>query len=131
MKSHYIIPLLTPGYLSRPWCLVELVVAYRKGVEIVPIEVQRPGIKFQFPDEEFYDRLRRGQHLDDSGMAVLKSQGIDMEELEATIRATFMKIARPFSPHKSGNVRQAELLDLLRRCPYGGTSTSECSTKPD
>ena len=37
--------LLTPGLLSRPWCLLEIVTAIDSGVVIVPVEVQRPGIK--------------------------------------------------------------------------------------
>lgn len=122
-QSNYIVPLLTPGYLKRPWCLVEIVVAFRNGIEIMPVEVQRPGIRFEYPTEEFYENLRAGKFLDSTAMAVLKSQGIGHSELEEAIRAIFVKISKPFSPHKSANVRQAELLDLLRRCPCRGDSS--------
>lgn len=115
--SDYLVPLLTPGLLSRPWCLVEIVVAHRHNIDVVPVEVQRPGIKFEYPNDAFYEKLRAGQFLDDAAMKILSSQGIELHDLEDAIRRMFQKISKPFSPHKSGKVRIAELEDIVRLCP--------------
>merc|ERR1712187_607210 len=50
--SGNLVILLTPGILTRPWCLLEIVTAVRSGVRFVPVEVQKPGIKYQYPDDE-------------------------------------------------------------------------------
>merc|ERR1712066_540886 len=55
--------LLTPGLLQLPWCLVEFVTAIRSNVSLVPIEIQRPGMKYIYPNEEWYASFRRGQIL--------------------------------------------------------------------
>merc|ERR1711971_116045 len=85
-KSHYLVVLLTPGFLTRPWCLVEIVTAHRHDVQIVPVEVQRPGVTFNYPNDEFYSRLRDGKFLDDGALDLLRSEGIQLSELEAAIR---------------------------------------------
>eukprot|EP00929_Paragymnodinium_shiwhaense_P050059 TRINITY_DN25237_c0_g1_i1.p1 TRINITY_DN25237_c0_g1~~TRINITY_DN25237_c0_g1_i1.p1 ORF type:complete len:1327 (+),score=278.77 TRINITY_DN25237_c0_g1_i1:68-4048(+) len=116
-KSHNLLLLLTPGVLQRPWVLVELVTAYRSGVRVLPVEVQRPGLQFQFPSEEFYNRLLAGQELDDSARKLLEGYDIEMEELADALRNAFMRIALPFSPHKSATIRVAEIVDLMKQCP--------------
>merc|ERR1712159_329940 len=58
--STNILILLTPGLLSRPWCLLEFVTAVRNNITIVPVEIQRPGLKYVYPDEDWYASLRRG-----------------------------------------------------------------------
>ncbi|CAK0893777.1 unnamed protein product [Prorocentrum cordatum] len=49
-----------------------------------------------------------------------------MDDLEKALRHVFRKIAVPFSPHKSQNVREAELTDILNRCTdtYRGSMTN-------
>merc|ERR1711953_514564 len=59
-NSHNLVLLLTPKVFTRPWCIVEVVTAIKSNVNIVPVEIQRPGLKFQYPDERFYDSLGRG-----------------------------------------------------------------------
>lgn len=59
-QTHNLVVLLTPGIFSRPWCLVEIVTAVRNGVAILPVEVQRLGLKFEYPTEEFYKQLSKG-----------------------------------------------------------------------
>eukprot|EP00930_Biecheleria_cincta_P030623 TRINITY_DN21206_c0_g1_i1.p1 TRINITY_DN21206_c0_g1~~TRINITY_DN21206_c0_g1_i1.p1 ORF type:complete len:1018 (+),score=142.81 TRINITY_DN21206_c0_g1_i1:53-3055(+) len=108
--------LLSPSLLHRPWCLVELVLAVRNGVQIVPVEIQRPGMQFKYPDEKFYARLRAGDSLSHSDLLILASENIELEELEDAIRRVFELIAVPFSPHKSASVRDAEVATVLERC---------------
>mmetsp|Transcript_58727 Transcript_58727/g.102269 ORF Transcript_58727/g.102269 Transcript_58727/m.102269 type:complete len:1021 (-) Transcript_58727:205-3267(-) len=116
MKSTALVLLLTPGVLSRPWCLLELVTAVRMGVFIVPVEVQRPGCGYQYPDEDFYERLLNGQIVSSEGVSLLESEGIEMQEVERVIRQVFKKIAVSFSPHKTKTVRKAEIHHILKRC---------------
>lgn len=116
MGSQSFVLLLTPGVLSRPWCLVEIVTAVKHGANIVPVEVQRPGSKYHYPDEAFYATILTGDHLNQEGKDILDNEGVTLVEVEKAIRQVFLKIALPFSPHKSKNVRDAELRDILKRC---------------
>jgi hypothetical protein len=111
-----LVALLTPGYLARPWCLFEIVKAVREGVHLIPVEVQRPGLRFVYPSEEFYQQLLNGQILSVEDTQLLQEQGVELPELERCIRSIFMKIALPFSPHKSTEVRDAELSKIVRAC---------------
>ena len=107
--------LLTPGVLSRPWCLVEIVTAIRNGINIVPVDIQRPGLRFEFPkDDGFYKQQL--QMLSALDVDMIQAEGIEIGELDAAMRHVFKQIALPFSPHKSKGVRDAELADVLKRC---------------
>lgn len=114
--SHNLILLLTPGVLSRPWCLVEVVTARRNHVRIVPVKVERQGADFQYPSESYFQRLSRGEELNTEAWRLLASLSISRDELVRALRHTFSQIALPFSPHKSAAIREAELSDILKRC---------------
>merc|ERR1712032_1432832 len=116
-KSYYLLLLLTPGVLKRPWCLLEIVTAVQNDVEIVPVEIVRPGAQFSYPDEDFYRDLGDGRLLDPRAARLLETQGVLLPTVADALRQVFMKIAIPFSPHKSANIRRAELHDILNRCP--------------
>merc|ERR1719491_1456259 len=85
-KSDVLMVLLTPGLLSRPWCLIEIVTAVEHHVNIVPVEVQRPGSRYQYPDEEFYSKFLAGKSLSPEAMALLQSEGFTLKVLEQSIR---------------------------------------------
>lgn len=114
--SKVLVLLLTPGVLSRPWCLIEIVTATRKGVNIVPVEIQRPGSKYQYPDEDFYVQILSGQMMNEEAMGLLEQEQVSLLDVEQAIRQVFLKISLPFSPHKTKTVREAELHDILKRC---------------
>jgi len=107
--------LLTPAVLSRPWCLVELVTAIRHGIQIVPVEIQRPGMTFEYPksDDFYHEQLRRLRIAD---VEKIREEGIEPREILEAMRHVFTQIAVPFSPHKSHGIREAELGDILHRC---------------
>mmetsp|Transcript_33394 Transcript_33394/g.71554 ORF Transcript_33394/g.71554 Transcript_33394/m.71554 type:complete len:1076 (+) Transcript_33394:39-3266(+) len=115
-KSHNLVLLLTPKVFTRPWCLVEIVTACANGIKILPVEVQRPGMKFVYPDDEFYLDLWKNLSLGSADVKWLKEMGIDHQQLGAAIRYVFENIAQPFSPHKSASIRQAELWAIMARC---------------
>jgi len=114
--SHNLVLLLTRGVLTRPWCLLEIVTATKAGAQVLPVKVDEPGEGFEFPDDAFYERLQSGRVLDRSCMKFLQSEGIDATDLTRALRQVFRKIAVPFSPHKTANIRTAELSDLLKEC---------------
>eukprot|EP00927_Polykrikos_kofoidii_P055172 TRINITY_DN4945_c0_g1_i1.p1 TRINITY_DN4945_c0_g1~~TRINITY_DN4945_c0_g1_i1.p1 ORF type:complete len:968 (+),score=139.94 TRINITY_DN4945_c0_g1_i1:78-2981(+) len=114
-NSECLVFLLTTGILTRPWCLLELVTAYRENVQIVPVEVQSRRLHYTYPDEAFYHDLLTGDQFSDSDKKLLRNAGITLEECVTAIRYTFTKIACPFSPHKSRVVRRAEMLDIVER----------------
>lgn len=115
-KSSALVLLLSPGVLTRPWCLVEIVTAIRNSVNIVPVDVQRPGMTNEYPDDDFYRRLLAGQLLSEDQQALIEQEGVGLADAVQAIRQVFLKIALPFSPQKSKSVREAELNDILKRC---------------
>lgn len=125
--SKNLVILLTPGLFSRPWCILEMVTAVRNDVRLVPVEVQKPGIKYQYPDEDWYRGLRNGEVLDQASMELLAPFDITLDDCEKTIRKVFTKIALPLSPHKSGNVQNAEIADIMKRCMEGTNEEKRAS----
>lgn len=115
-RSENVVLLLTPNLFQRPWCLVEIVTALRSEIPVVPVEVQRPGISFQYPTEEFYRNLKSGNYLEASAVKLLEDLQIYMEDVEEAIRNVFRFISIPFSPHKAAAMRQMELEAVLQRC---------------
>jgi len=80
--------------------------------------VQRPGSHYPFPDDKFYKKLLDGQYLGKEAVALLESKGITLKDVESGIRQVFLKIALPFSPHKTKMVREAEVSNILKRCDF-------------
>lgn len=118
--SHNVLLLLTKNILLRPWVLLELVTAWRSGISVQLVYVQkgREDPKFTFPDEAFYERVRNNQHLDAASQEMLSTAGITPKELEEALRYVFKNIAVEYSPHSAQNIRQAQLKDVLKRCTW-------------
>jgi len=116
LRSYNLVVLLTPGVLKRPWVLMEITLAVRHEINIVPVEIQRPDLKFTYPDEEFLQRIGIGDDLDAAAKGILDKEGISLSELESALRQLFKLIAMPYSPHKSAAIREAELQDVIKRC---------------
>jgi hypothetical protein len=115
-RTHNLVLLLTPNLLSRPWCLLEMVTAVRNNVEILPVNIQRPGESaFKYPDGEFFQKPSRGETLAKDDLKFLRSKGVKPKDL-LSLKKVFQKIATPFSPHQSGGIREAELRQILDRC---------------
>eukprot|EP00448_Togula_jolla_P041718 CAMPEP_0170648108 /NCGR_PEP_ID=MMETSP0224-20130122/44562_1 /TAXON_ID=285029 /ORGANISM="Togula jolla, Strain CCCM 725" /LENGTH=164 /DNA_ID=CAMNT_0010979619 /DNA_START=9 /DNA_END=501 /DNA_ORIENTATION=+ len=113
LKSDNLVLLLTPGLLSRPWCLVEIQIAISNGINIIPVELDRPGASFEYPKEDFYQNLQQGNYLSAASWRVIAKENISPDDVEKAIRKVFEQIALPFSPHRSSAVRDAELRDIL------------------
>jgi len=116
LNSHNVALFLTEDVLTRPWCLLEVVIANQFNVSIIPVEVIKPGSKFAFPDQKWYDRLSSGRVLTRADMEVLSSYGVGLPDVEQALREAFKKIAVPYSPHRSADIRRVEVQALLQRC---------------
>jgi len=115
-QSHSVALLLTKGVLSRPWCLVEIVTAFRKGIPVLPVKVDKIGTEFSFPDDAFYKALSDGEVLDPRDLELVARCGIDLTELENSIKYVFKHIAVTYSPHSDKKSRLGEVQKLLERC---------------
>lgn len=125
-ESHNLVLLLTPGVLTRPWCIVEIVTAVRQQINLVPVRIVRDGINFCYPDDAFYDNILKGGYYDTSTTDMLKKEGIELPEVVESIRKVFVKIAVTFSPHKPTKIRQAEIDDILNRCEVKQSMRMSC-----
>jgi len=124
-KSFNLVLLLTKGVLTRPWCIVEIVTAMRNGVHVLPVEVQRREMQFQYPNENYFLEVESGGIFDAQSREVIDNEGIKLDEVAAALRQVFKQISLPFSPHKTRNVRMAELKDILKACQRPGEQTGD------
>lgn len=126
-RSHNLAVLLTNEVLHRPWVLVEIVQAMSQGLQLLPVQVSKPGNTFVFPDEGYYSRLAMGEFLTLDGHRVLREAGVSLRAVEKALRALFTRIAVSYSPHRAAEIRKVELRALLDRCTLRKASTDDVS----
>eukprot|EP00930_Biecheleria_cincta_P077811 TRINITY_DN6512_c0_g1_i3.p1 TRINITY_DN6512_c0_g1~~TRINITY_DN6512_c0_g1_i3.p1 ORF type:complete len:950 (-),score=141.07 TRINITY_DN6512_c0_g1_i3:20-2869(-) len=124
LETHNLILLLTPGVLSRPYCLIEIVTSVRNNVNVIPVEVQKPGLQFCFPDNAFYEELRTGRRLSEADLKLLEAEQITTGDVELALRHVFKKIVLQFSPHQSSALRKAEVNSIWARCALQKSRTA-------
>merc|ERR1711871_690976 len=110
--------MLTKAVLTRPWCLVEINTAVKMGIPVIPLQIDKPGAQFEFPDEAFYASIMNHSVLGESGTAVLQEHGFTPESTCAAIQKVFNRIAVPYSPHRSVAVRLEQVRVLMRQCKF-------------
>jgi len=115
-NTHNLVILLTENVLTRPWVLVELITARRRCTQIIPVSISRIGSQFTFPDDNWFDRFRSGEFLNEEAKDLLEKYQCTLDEVADAIVATFQQIALPYSPHKSKSIRRAEIAAILGRC---------------
>jgi len=113
IASHNVVVLLTKNVFTRPWVLVEIVSAIRWCIPVLLVTVEKAGSKFEFPTGAFFDDLSAGKELNKQDHQVLVDCGIETEEVVQVLKSVLKRIAVPYSPHKSGVIRRAELQALL------------------
>jgi hypothetical protein len=115
-NSDVIIAILTKGYLTRPWCLIELYEAIIANVEIKPIYIVNGG--YNFDDmiafltsnqlEEDFEKLNPGAYR------TLVKEQYDPKEICSKIANTLpYLLAKPFDPQASLSVKKAQVGDAL------------------
>jgi len=115
-SSSNLVLLLTSGVLTRPWCLIEIATAVRHGVEVIPVEVSKPGNQFEIPNEAFYAGLAGGDLLSRQGAGLILETGFGLDEVAASVRQVFKRIVLPYSPHRPASSRKPELQKVLKAC---------------
>jgi CRP-like cAMP-binding protein len=115
-SSSNLVLLLTNGVLTRPWCLIEIATAVRHGVEVIPVEVSKPGNQFEIPDEAFYAGLTRGDLMSKQARDLVLETGFSLSEVAACVRQVFKRIVLPYSPHRPASSRKPELQKVLKAC---------------
>lgn len=115
-NTHNLVLLLTKGVLKRPWVLVEIMTARREGVRILLVNVSKPGVGFEFPDDSFFMDLAAGRYLDHDAVELIRRCGFSLNDVEEALRAVFQQIAVPYSPHKASSLRNAEIAAVLKQC---------------
>ncbi|CAK9002276.1 Desiccation/radiation resistance protein DR_1769 [Durusdinium trenchii] len=89
-----LVVLLTKNYLSRPYCLLELVVAHRAGLQIVSVHIQRVAFEFDFAT---FDNL--DQAIPEPTWVKLKELGFEKDGVVPAINRLREIIAVPFNPN--------------------------------
>eukprot|EP00929_Paragymnodinium_shiwhaense_P046161 TRINITY_DN23505_c0_g1_i1.p1 TRINITY_DN23505_c0_g1~~TRINITY_DN23505_c0_g1_i1.p1 ORF type:complete len:1249 (+),score=232.02 TRINITY_DN23505_c0_g1_i1:68-3814(+) len=120
--SQYLVTLLTTGFLSRPWCLIEVVTAHCSDVPIIPVELKKPGNQFDYPGKDFYKDLTEGDFLDEPATQLLREHDVTLQQVSSALQAMFSRIALPYSPHRPTSIRNVELREILRTCSQRGGS---------
>lgn len=121
LGSQVMLLLLTPGVLSHPRALVEVVEACEANVIVVCVEVVQKGtLNFQPPDDSFYEALSGEVPSGPSGDTnqalaamrcadALTALGIESRRAEEALRKIFRRDPVQFAPQKPLHVRQAQL----------------------
>jgi len=115
-SSSNLVLLLTNGVLLRPWCLIEIATAVRHGVEVIPVQVSKPGNQFEIPGEAFYAGLASGELLSRQARDLVLERGFGLGEVSACVRQVFKRIVLPYSPHRPASSRKPELQKVLKAC---------------
>mmetsp|Transcript_51654 Transcript_51654/g.94558 ORF Transcript_51654/g.94558 Transcript_51654/m.94558 type:complete len:345 (+) Transcript_51654:1-1035(+) len=114
--AHNLVLLLTKNVLRRRWVLLEILTAKKEGTRVILVDISKPGCQFAFPNDEFYERLKKGKFLDGPAMDLLGQCDFTLNDVEEALRSIFQLIATPYSPHKPTNIRRAEIDVLLENC---------------
>ena len=87
-KTRNVIFILTKGFFSRPWCLLELVIATKEGKNLVPVKLVSGQRGFDFTRQRQYTE-ELSSYLDEANPGAVQSvkeQGFEIEEVQVAIR---------------------------------------------
>ena len=87
-KSDVLVLMLTTGFLTRPWCLLEIYFAKKRGVPIVLVNILSAHKFDQARTIEYLNDLSAVMGRDNpSGLAVLEKEldGVPVKELQDTV----------------------------------------------
>jgi hypothetical protein len=115
-SSDVLVVLLSPGVLTRPWCLMELITAMDRGKPIVGVKCD--GLKqgaYQYDTaREFLMDL--GANLDATNPGAtntLRDHGVDPDVVgHALVAYLHNPISIPFAVHWSTNMMNAAIVDI-------------------
>lgn len=130
-KSKNVAVLLTANVLTRPWVLVELATAHSEDINVLPVELNKKGNGFVFPEEDFFDALVDGSLLGEAGIRIIEDAGFHMHEVVVAVKHVLKRIALPYSPHRPATIRRAEVSALIHQCVMHDNKTQRGSKAKD
>ena len=94
-NRHNLVLWLTPGVPSRWYVLLEIATADRSKVQILPMELVKTGMSFEFPDDTFYESLLDGSLLGPAGMDLILASGFSIDKVVAPGHSVFQSDCGP------------------------------------
>jgi len=115
-----ILLLATKGVLLRPWCLIELLEASRKGIPIIIVQIANGGFDVAEATQYVSDLEEKMKVLNPAGLAVLQeyTNSEEMREVEeACIRAldATRSYSVSFDPHAGDNAMIGMMKDIVEQ----------------
>ena len=116
LSSDTLVCLLTKGYLTRPWCLIEMAEAIKNNIPLKTIFIEGAG--YSFEDMAVLlkapDAAAALDALNPDASATLAAEGFDAADVFQTIGGTLPYIiAKNFDPTAPLAVKKAQLADAL------------------
>jgi hypothetical protein len=113
--SKNVIVILTPGYGTSPYCLVELCSAVKAKCNVITVLLHKPGLK-AFDFEHMNSLVDSGDVtsvLDDRGWRVLETQGFGMLDVLGAFRRVMNVKAFKLDMDGTTRARKANLADIF------------------
>ena len=127
VRAHtsFVVPLLTPGLLTRPWCVGELATAFLNRVPILPISCNKATL---IPSARIAG-IVHGWTADQ--FQPLLAAGIDVDSIEATVE--FMAGLKAIEYDRSLEFEQQErvILRIVEHCGLKRRHFVDVNSKPD
>ena len=116
--SDVMVVLLSPGVLTRPWCLMELITAMERGKPIVPISCENlpQGMYDHKEMKSFLSSLEANLNACNPGATdLLRQNGVENMDVsgQALLPYIHEPIAKPFRVDWSANMMEAAMKDIL------------------
>jgi len=107
--SSVILVLLSKGYLTRPYCLTEIVTAHKAGLHLISVNVANVAFDFSSPLSIHRNDISFIQGLfNDDGWKILSRQGYNVEDVQSAIQWCLNFKGFEYHPLSPLEVREAE-----------------------
>mmetsp|Transcript_15437 Transcript_15437/g.46354 ORF Transcript_15437/g.46354 Transcript_15437/m.46354 type:complete len:428 (+) Transcript_15437:5126-6409(+) len=121
-KSDTLVLLATKGVLTRPWCLIELLETYRKGIPVIVVKLSNLGFEYTSARQFALNLKEEMEAINPAGMSVLHQHiGPDLTELRDALLLALEENERPsrgelvFDPHAGDSAMVATMKDVVER----------------
>ena len=118
-RSSIVVVLQTPEYLTRPYCLIELLTAIDLVKPIVALKVENAHGSYDFADavrllSDLEGELTRRGHL--ASVEALRREGVDFADASKRLSAVIPQVmSSPFNQAWGEHLRHGALNDLLAK----------------
>jgi len=116
-KTRNVIFILTKGFFSRPWCLLELVIATNEGKNLVPVKLVSGQRGFDFTKQRQYTH-QLSLYLDEvnpGAVQIVQEEGFEITDVENAIRKLMDVIAVELNFSNPENVLDAQFDAIISK----------------